>query len=85
MYKMKDTSMSDCADAAFQLVAACGALAALAAVNSEHTGHFAKPVAMVRRDCQKHAKNTPRLPNARPAATPARLVPRNATRLLLSQ
>lgn len=33
MYKMKDTSMSDCADSAFQLVNACGALAALAAVN----------------------------------------------------
>ena len=27
MYKMKDTSMSDCADSAFQLVNACGALA----------------------------------------------------------
>ena len=34
MYKMKDTSMAGCADAAFQLVAACAALAALASVNS---------------------------------------------------
>ena len=42
MYKMKDTSMAACADTAFQLVAACDALAALAAVNSEHTGHLAK-------------------------------------------
>jgi hypothetical protein len=40
MYKMKDTSMTGCADTAFQLVAACSALAALAAVNSEHTGQF---------------------------------------------
>jgi Cys-rich four helix bundle protein (predicted Tat secretion target) len=44
MYKMKDTSMAGCADTAFQLVAACDALAALAAVNSEHTGHLAKTV-----------------------------------------
>ena len=61
MYKMKDTSMSDCADAAFQLVAACDALAALAAVNSEHTGHFAKPVAMVCRDCQKACEKYPKV------------------------
>ncbi len=61
MYKMKDTSMSDCADAAFQLVNACGALAALAAVNSEHTGHFAKVVAMVCRDCQKECEKFPKI------------------------
>ena len=59
MYKMKDTSMSDCADSAFQLVAACAALAALAAVNSEHTGHLAKAVAMVCRDCQKAMRKIP--------------------------
>jgi Cys-rich four helix bundle protein (predicted Tat secretion target) len=38
MYKMKNTSMADCTDAVFQLVAGCGALASLAAVNSNHTG-----------------------------------------------
>src|ERR1700757_2586215 len=53
MYKMKDTSMAECADAAYQLVAGCDALAALAAVNSEHTGHFAKVVEMLCNDCKK--------------------------------
>ncbi|MFZ3325552.1 MAG: hypothetical protein WA231_06475, partial [Methylocella sp.] len=38
MFSMKDTSMAACANAAFQLVAACAALNTLAAVNSEHTG-----------------------------------------------
>ncbi len=47
MYAMKDTSMAGCAEVAVQLVAACNALQTLAAVNSEHTGHFAKVVAMV--------------------------------------
>jgi Cys-rich four helix bundle protein (predicted Tat secretion target) len=61
MYKMKDTSMSDCASAAYQLVAACGALNALAAVNSEHTGHLAKAVAMICRDCQKECEKFPRI------------------------
>jgi Cys-rich four helix bundle protein (predicted Tat secretion target) len=61
MYRMKDTSMSDCADAAFQLVAACGALNALASVNSEHTGHLAKAVAMVCRDCQKACEKYPKV------------------------
>ena len=61
MYKMKDTSMTDCADAAYQLVAACGALAALAAVNSEHTGHLAKAVAMVCKDCQKECEKYPKV------------------------
>jgi Cys-rich four helix bundle protein (predicted Tat secretion target) len=61
MYKMKDTSMPDCADAAYQVVAACGALEALAAVNSEHTGHLAKAVAMVCRDCQKACEKYPKV------------------------
>jgi Cys-rich four helix bundle protein (predicted Tat secretion target) len=59
MFKMKDTSMAACADAAFQLVAACGALDALAAVNSEHTGHLAKTVAMVCRDCKEGMRQVP--------------------------
>jgi hypothetical protein len=45
MFSMKDTSMAACANAAFQLVAACAALNTLAAVNSEHAGHLAKTVA----------------------------------------
>jgi hypothetical protein len=50
MYKMKDTSMAGCADSVYQLVAACAALNALAAVNSEHTSHLAKTVEMVCND-----------------------------------
>jgi Cys-rich four helix bundle protein (predicted Tat secretion target) len=61
MFKMNDTSMKDCADAAFQLVAACAALAAFASVNSEHTGHLAKTVAMVCRDCEKECEKFPRI------------------------
>jgi Cys-rich four helix bundle protein (predicted Tat secretion target) len=59
MYAMKDTSMAGCAEAAYQLVAACGALQTLAAVNSEHTGHFAKVVAMICKDCQKECEKFP--------------------------
>ena len=61
MYKMKDTSMADCADSVFQLVAACDALAALAAVNSEHTGHLAKVVEMVCNDCKKECDKFPKI------------------------
>lgn len=61
MYKMKDTSMADCADSVFQLVAVCDALAALAAVNSEHTGHLAKVVEMVCNDCKKECDKFPKI------------------------
>lgn len=61
MYAMKDTSMAGCAEAAYQLVAACAALQTLAAVNSEHTGHLAKVVAMVCRDCQKECEKFPNI------------------------
>jgi Cys-rich four helix bundle protein (predicted Tat secretion target) len=61
MLKMKDTSMAGCTDAVFQLVAACAALTALASVNSEHTGHLAKVVAMVCRDCQKECEKFPKI------------------------
>ena len=85
MYAMKDTSMAGCADSAFQLVSACSALATLAAVNSEHTGHLAKVVAMVCRDCQKECEKFPqdrRMQSLRRVRV--RLAPRNATRLLLN-
>lgn len=61
MFKMKDTSMADCADAAYQLVAACAALNALAAVNSEHTGHLAKTVEMICDDCKKECDKFPKI------------------------
>lgn len=61
MFKMKDTSMATCADAAYQLVAACSALDALAAVNSEHTPHFAKVVEMICNDCKKECDKFPKV------------------------
>jgi Cys-rich four helix bundle protein (predicted Tat secretion target) len=61
MYKMKDTSMADCADSVYQLVQACVALQAISAVNSEHTGHLAKAVAMICRDCQKECEKFPNI------------------------
>ncbi|MGH6852352.1 MAG: four-helix bundle copper-binding protein [Methylocella sp.] len=61
MYKMKDTSMAGCANAAYQLVAACAALQTLASVNSEHTGHFAKAVEGVCKYCQKECDKFPKI------------------------
>jgi Cys-rich four helix bundle protein (predicted Tat secretion target) len=61
MFSMKDTSMAACANAAFQLVAACAALTTLAAVNSEHTGHLAKTVEMICNDCKKECDNFPKV------------------------
>jgi Cys-rich four helix bundle protein (predicted Tat secretion target) len=61
MYKMKDTSMADCADAAYQLVAGCDALSTLASVNSEHTGHLAKVVEMLCNDCKKECDKFPKI------------------------
>ena len=61
MYAMKDTSMAGCADAVYQLVAACGALQALAAVNSEHSGHLAKVVEMLCNDCKKECDKFPKI------------------------
>jgi hypothetical protein len=48
--------MGDCADGAYQLVAGCDALASLAAVNSEHTGHLAKVVEMLCNDCKQRVR-----------------------------
>ncbi len=61
MLAMKDTSMAACTDATFQLVAACNALAALAAVNSPHVPAFAKTVAMVCDDCKKECDKFPKI------------------------
>ena len=61
MFSMKDTSMAACANAAFQLVAACAALNTLAAVNSEHTGHLARTVEMICNDCKKECDKFPKI------------------------
>jgi Cys-rich four helix bundle protein (predicted Tat secretion target) len=59
MFGMKDTSMAACANASFQLVAACNALAALAAVNSDHVPALAKTVEKICLDCKKECDEFP--------------------------
>jgi Cys-rich four helix bundle protein (predicted Tat secretion target) len=59
MMAMKDTSMAGCADTATQLVAACGALATLAAVNSTHVPALAKAVANICISCQHECEKFP--------------------------
>lgn len=61
MYAMKDTSMAGCADAAYQVIAACGALQALAAVNSPHVGAVAKGVEQICKDCQAECEKYPKV------------------------
>jgi Cys-rich four helix bundle protein (predicted Tat secretion target) len=59
MLSMKDTSMAGCTDSAYQLVAACGALHTLAAVNSTHIPAFAKAVADICVACQRECEKFP--------------------------
>lgn len=61
MYAMKDTSMSGCAGAAYQVVAACGALQALAAVNSPHVAAVAKGVEPICKACQTECEKYPKV------------------------
>lgn len=62
MFAMKDTSMTECADASLQLVAACNALASLAALNSSHVPALAKTVATICEDCKKQCEKFPKIP-----------------------
>ncbi|MBM3551738.1 MAG: four-helix bundle copper-binding protein [Alphaproteobacteria bacterium] len=61
MFAMKDTSMTECADSSLQLVAACNALATLAAVNSSHVPALAKVVATMCEDCKKECDKFPKI------------------------
>ena len=61
MFAMKDTSMAECADSSLQLVAACNALASIAALNSSHVGALAKTVAMICDDCKKQCDKFPKI------------------------
>ncbi|WP_442756874.1 four-helix bundle copper-binding protein [Methylocystis sp. JAN1] len=61
MFSMKDTSMTDCAQAAFQLVAACDALASLAAVNSSYVPSLAKTVEGICENCKKECDKFPKV------------------------
>ena len=53
--------MAGCANAVLQLVAACGALASLAAVNSPHVVALAKTVEKVCGDCKKECDKFPKI------------------------
>lgn len=59
MLAMKDTSMSGCMDAAYQVVVACGALQALAAVNSPQVPAIAKAVGAICTACKTECDKFP--------------------------
>ena len=59
MLSMNDTSMADCTKASYDLIAACGALEVLAAVNSPFTPAFAKTVGDVCMACKKECDKFP--------------------------
>jgi Cys-rich four helix bundle protein (predicted Tat secretion target) len=65
MLSMNDTSMADCTRASYDLVAACKALATLAAANSPHTPAFAKTVADVCDGCKKECDKFPKISECR--------------------
>jgi Cys-rich four helix bundle protein (predicted Tat secretion target) len=56
MLAMNDYTMTGCIDTAYQVVAACGALQALAAVNSVQVPAFAKATAAICTACQKQCE-----------------------------
>jgi Cys-rich four helix bundle protein (predicted Tat secretion target) len=59
MLAMKDDSMSGCVNTAYQVVAACGALAALAGVNAAQTPAFARATAEICLACQQQCEKFP--------------------------
>jgi Cys-rich four helix bundle protein (predicted Tat secretion target) len=59
MLAMKDVNMAACTDSAYQLVAACGALQTLAAVNSAHLPAFARAVGAICAACQGECEKFP--------------------------
>jgi Cys-rich four helix bundle protein (predicted Tat secretion target) len=59
MLAMKDYSMTGCVNTAYQVVAACGALQALAAVDSPAVPAFARATAEICAACQKECEKYP--------------------------
>jgi len=59
MLSMNDPSMAECTKASYDLIAACGALETLAAVNSPFTPPLAKTVADVCLACKKECDKFP--------------------------
>lgn len=68
MLAMKDFSMAGCIDTAYQVVAACGALQALAAVNSPQVPAFAKATAEICVACQKQCEKFPEVAECKACA-----------------
>ncbi len=68
MLAMKDYSMTGCINTAYQVVAACGALQALAAVNSPAVPAFAKATAEICAACQKECEKYPDTPECKACA-----------------
>jgi Cys-rich four helix bundle protein (predicted Tat secretion target) len=65
MLSMNDTSMAGCTKAAYDVIAGCGALHSLAAVNSPHTPALAKAVADMCTGCQKECEKFPNVPECK--------------------
>ncbi|MGA8567534.1 MAG: four-helix bundle copper-binding protein [Candidatus Binataceae bacterium] len=61
MLSMNDTSMVGCTKSIYDMVAVCGALQSLAAVNSPHTPTLAKAVADICGACQKQCEKFPNI------------------------
>jgi len=61
MLSMNDTSMAGCMKATYDMVAACNALATLAAANSPHVPALAKTVASICADCKKQCEKFPNI------------------------
>ena len=59
MLSMNDASMADCTKASYDLVAACGALETMSAVNSSFTPALAKTVGDVCMACKKECDKFP--------------------------
>ncbi len=59
MLTMNDSSMAECTKASYDVVAGCGALEVLAAVNSPHTAALAKAVAEMCIACKKECDKFP--------------------------
>lgn len=65
MVAMKDTSMVSCMTSVHDLIAACGALQAIAAVNSPHTRVMARAVAEICTACETECGKFPDIAECR--------------------
>ncbi|GEP05373.1 four-helix bundle copper-binding protein [Methylobacterium oxalidis] len=72
MLAMKDTSMASCTASVHDLVQACTALEALAAVNSPHTAVLAKAVGEICTACGKECDKFPDIAECKACAASCR-------------